>query len=62
MKSIVCEIDPMAYITISEVDAKEAIDRTVSTINKELNEKIWNFAGYKKLPTVEEMIKRLIND
>lgn len=44
-------------ITIKDINATEAIDRTISTNNKKLNEKIWNFSGYEKLPTVAEMIK-----
>ena len=46
-----------ADITINEIQAAEAIDRTISTKKIKENENIWNLAGYKKLPTVEEMIR-----
>lgn len=46
-------------ITINKVDAPIAIDRTLSTNNKEMNEKLWKAAGYRKAPSLEEMIREL---
>lgn len=43
-------------IIINPVPAEKIIDRTLSTNNSELNDKIWKLAGYEKIPTVEEMI------
>lgn len=46
-------------IIIKDVKASEAIDRTLSTNNKSLNSKLWRFAGYKSVPTIQAMIKEL---
>ena len=46
-------------LSIINIDAKEAVNRTISTINPELNAKIWQAAGYSKIPTVFEMITEL---
>lgn len=46
-------------IIVTPVDAPKVIDRTCSTSNKSLNNKIWKAAGYKKPPTVKQMIRGL---
>lgn len=46
-------------ITINKHSASETIDRTLSTVNHEMNEKLWLSAGYSKIPTFEDMIKEL---
>ena len=46
-------------LSIINIDAKEAVNRTISTINPGLNAKIWRAAGYSKIPTVFEMITEL---
>ena len=46
-------------IPITEVEAPEAIDRTLITHNKAMNRKLWKAAGYDKPPTVEQMIVEL---
>jgi len=43
-------------IVVNPIPAEKVIDRTLSTKNTELNVKIWENAGYKQIPTVEEMI------
>jgi dTDP-4-dehydrorhamnose reductase len=43
-------------ISISDVEAKSVIDRTLATHNDELNRQIWQAAGYQQPPTVSEMI------
>jgi dTDP-4-dehydrorhamnose reductase len=46
-------------ITITPVQAPIVVDRTLSTMNPELNKKLWNNAGYKETPTISEMITEL---
>lgn len=46
-------------IPVSEMEAPEAIDRTLATNNPEFNLKLWRAAGYLTPPTVEQMIKEL---
>lgn len=46
-------------IKISFVKAKENVDRTLETINPNLNKRIWRLAGYKTFPTVEKMVSEL---
>jgi dTDP-4-dehydrorhamnose reductase len=48
-------------IPVTEVEANEAIDRTLSTLNPELNERIWKSAGYDTPPTIAQMIDELAN-
>jgi dTDP-4-dehydrorhamnose reductase len=43
-------------IVIDDVCTDVSIDRTLSTNNPELNKNIWNVAGYKRIPTINEMI------
>jgi len=45
-----------ADITISEVKSAKTIDRTLSTLDATLNTKIWNMAGFKAIPTIQEMV------
>lgn len=56
------EIIAKAYkkdVLIRPVEAPEAVNRTLSTNNPELNAKLWKAAGYDKPPTIEQMIKEL---
>lgn len=46
-------------IEIEDINAQIAIDRTLLTINRDLNEKLWELAGYNKIPTVEDMIEEI---
>jgi dTDP-4-dehydrorhamnose reductase len=46
-------------ITILPVEAEESINRTLSTINPELNKRIWKAAGYDSPPTIPQMIQEL---
>lgn len=48
-------------VPITDMKAPEAIDRTLATNDPELNERLWNAAGYKNPPTIEQMIKELSN-
>jgi dTDP-4-dehydrorhamnose reductase len=46
-------------IKVTDVEAPEAIDRTLSTSNEGLNRRLWKAAGYPKPPTVKEMVEEL---
>jgi dTDP-4-dehydrorhamnose reductase len=46
-------------IQITDVEANCVVDRTLSTINPELNERLWRAAGYSRLPSVAEIIFEL---
>ena len=48
-------------ININKIEADTVINRTLSTLNPEQNEKLWNFGGYSHIPTVEENIVELSN-
>ena len=48
-------------IVINHIDAEEIIDRTLLTINEQVNENLWKRAGYSSIPTVEENIEELAN-
>ena len=48
-------------IDIKHVDAENIVDRTLSTNNQKLNENLWQLAGYKNIPTVQENIEELAN-
>ena len=48
-----------ADLIINSKKSKNIIDRTLSTKNKDVNSKIWSFAGYKEPPTIESMVKQL---
>lgn len=43
-------------IQIQDIDAPIAIDRTLSTNNDVRNKMLWEMAGYKTIPTVQQMI------
>jgi len=45
--------------TITKTNAPEIIDRTLSTEKPKINKKIWQAAGYSKIPSVPEMIREL---
>lgn len=46
-------------IPVEEVEADEAVDRTLSTVNPELNAELWQASGYPEPPTIEQMINEL---
>ena len=48
-------------VIINHVDAEEIIDRTLLTINEQVNENLWKCAGYSSIPTVEQNIEELAN-
>ncbi|MDR1982841.1 MAG: SDR family oxidoreductase [Holosporaceae bacterium] len=46
-------------IVIEDIFANTGIDRTLVTGNSETNEIIWNAAGYKRIPTIQEMVREI---
>lgn len=46
-------------IKVTDVEAEETIDRTLSTNNPELNAQIWKAAGYDEIPTIKQMVQEL---
>jgi dTDP-4-dehydrorhamnose reductase len=46
-------------LTINEVDAPSVIDRRVRTANPELNQALWQAAGYDRPPAVEQMVAEM---
>lgn len=46
-------------IIINEVNAPVAVDRTLATNDKAMNKHIWQLAGYKQPPAIEQMIAEL---
>lgn len=46
-------------IKITDIEADEAIDRTLDTHNKAMNRRLWRAAGYDKPPTIEQMVTEL---
>jgi dTDP-4-dehydrorhamnose reductase len=55
-REIFCRYD----IEIEDIETEISIDRTLSTTNKKRNEIVWNVAGYKKIPTIKEMIGNML--
>lgn len=45
--------------TVTNTEAPESIDRTLSTVNPKLNQALWRAAGYSKPPTIKQMIEEL---
>ena len=46
-------------INIIDINATEAIDRTICTLNSQRNKQLWKLAGYNQIPTIEELIKEI---
>lgn len=46
-------------IKVTDVEAPEAVDRTLDTNNKAKNRELWKAAGYDTPPTIEQMITEL---
>jgi len=47
-------------ISISAINFKDKINRTLKTTYPDLNKKMWKFAGYKDIPTLEYLIKEIV--
>ena len=46
-------------IPVTDIKADVAVNRTLATLNPELNQKLWEVAGYGSPPTIEQMIEEL---
>jgi dTDP-4-dehydrorhamnose reductase len=46
-------------ILIKDIDAKEAIDRTLSTANASRNKTLWDMAKYSEIPSIENLIMEI---
>ena len=46
-------------ILVEQTNAKDVIDRTISTNDIEFNSDLWLKAGYVSVPTVEQMVKEM---
>ncbi len=44
-------------IEIQEFETKQKVDRSLTTINKEENIKLWNRAGFNDVPTISKLIE-----
>jgi dTDP-4-dehydrorhamnose reductase len=46
-------------IVITALDAEQAVNRTLNTINAAQNTLLWEMAGYDKIPEIEKLIKEM---
>jgi len=46
-------------ITIRRTEASEGVDRTLTTVDPALNDRLWRAAGYDAPPTIDHMIQEL---
>lgn len=60
MLKIFADVFDRQDIKITEVNTEIKIDRTLSTINKEKNTKIWHATHYKATPKIEDMIRNIL--
>jgi dTDP-4-dehydrorhamnose reductase len=47
-------------ISISAINFKDKINRTLNTTYAQINKKLWKSAGYKSIPTIEHLIKEIV--
>jgi len=47
-------------ISISAVNFKDKINRTLNTKYAEINKKLWKSAGYRSIPTIEHLIREIV--
>ncbi|GHV90780.1 NAD(P)-dependent oxidoreductase [Spirochaetia bacterium] len=59
MLKVFARVFNRADININDTDAEIAIDRTLSTLNEVQNRTLWEIAGYKKIPTIENLIEEI---
>ncbi len=54
---VMANIFDRSDLIIKAIDSEVSVDRTLSTINSENNEKLWRDAGYNDPPSIDEMLK-----
>lgn len=59
MLKIFAEVFNREDIKIENLNSKIPINRTLNTLNPELHQNIWQYAGYNEIPTVEKMVREL---
>jgi dTDP-4-dehydrorhamnose reductase len=55
--SAIAKIFDRSDLAIKPTNAKTSVDRTLSTIKRDFNEKVWLDAGYNEPPSINEMLK-----
>lgn len=53
----IADNDGRVDILVKPVKSNKSINRTLTTLDKNLNQKLWLAAGYKKVPTVELLVQ-----
>lgn len=53
----IAKIFERSDLIIEPTDSKTSVDRTLSTIKPDFNEKVWLDAGYNRPPSINEMLK-----
>lgn len=48
-------------INVAQTNSKNAIDRTLTTLDADYNETIWNAAGYISAPSVQQLVAEIPN-
>jgi hypothetical protein len=46
-------------ISVTDSTTAKPVDRTLATLNPELNEKLWRSAGYESIPSVEQLVAEM---
>lgn len=63
-KAALLRIIARAYhkdIPVYDTEAPEDCDRTLGTLNPQLNERLWRAAGYDRIPTIRELVTEMAN-
>ena len=47
-------------VKIKSKNSTIKINRTIQTSNKNFNKKMWKYAGYKNVPTIEHLVKEIL--
>ena len=47
-------------LIITETNASESVNRTLSTLHPHINEKLWELGGFREIPTVENLVENYL--
>lgn len=50
----------LASLNIEPTQTEVGVDRTLSTINPQLNEELWRLAGYDGVPSIESLVQEMV--